>query len=188
MTTSFRKFIYAVLIAALAITALPLTSVFAARVTDTATPPAPGTPKQPARQNVRLELAFARQQYNLQRTGLNVSNSTAFFEQVQALLDKARENGKDASAVQTAFNAYKVAFDKGKPLYEQAKTIAATHAGFDSNGIVTDPEKAKTTIKSLNDALKQYRDNLADSFKTLREAIQAFRKANPLPGATPIAP
>jgi hypothetical protein len=188
MTTHFRKFMFGAMIAALVIAILPMTSVLAARVIETATPPAPGITRQTERQNTRLELAFARQQYNLQRASLNIGNATAFFEQVQALLDKAKEDGKDASAVQAAFNTYKAAFEKNKVLFEQAKTISATHAGFDAIGQVSDTEKAKASVENLNEALKQYHESMTEPFKTLREAIQTFRKANPRPSTTPTAP
>jgi len=188
MTTIFRKFVLGALIATLAITALPFTSAFAAGSIDTATPPAPGTLKNPALANNRLELAFARQQYHVQRIGLVIGDSAAAFARVQTLLDKALENGKDASAVQTAFNAFKAAFEQGKPLYEQAKTIAAGHVGFDAAGKVTNTEQAKATIKSLNDALKQYRGTVQPAFKTLREAVKAYHVANPKATKTPTAP
>ena len=188
MTTIFRKFVLGALIATLAITALPFTSAFAAGSTDPATPPAAGALKNPTLVNDRLELAFARQQFHVQRIGLVISDSTAAFARVQALLDKAKANGKDASAVQAAFDAFKTAFGQGQTFYEQAKSIAAGHVGFDANGKVTNVEQAKATVKSLNAALKQYRDTVQPAFKTLREAVKAFRTANPKATKTPTAP
>jgi hypothetical protein len=188
MTTIFRKFILGALIVAFAIAALPLASAFAAGSDDPSTPPAPGTPPNPAVVKVRLEFAFARQQYNVQRIGLAIDNSDVLFTRTQALIDKAKENGKDVSAVQTAFDAYKIAFEKGKPLYAQAKLIVTAHSGFDANGRVTDTEKAKATVKSLADILKQHRDTVGKAFKALQDAIKAFRQANPRPTPTPTQP
>jgi hypothetical protein len=184
MTTIFRKFILGALIAALALALLPLTSAFAAGSNAPSTPPAPGTPKDPAVANARLEFAFARQQYAVQRIGLAIDNSDALFARIQMLIDKARGNGKDTAAVQTAFDAYKIAFEKGKPIYSQAKPIVTAHDGFDANGKVIDTEKAKATVKSLGNFLKQYRDTVGDARKALHEAIKAFRAANPR--STPI--
>ena len=188
MTTIFRKFVLGALIAALAVAALPFSSAFAAGAADP-TPPAGGALKSPTRANDRLELAFARQQFHVQRIGLVISDSAAAFTRVQNLLDKAKANGKDASAVQSAFDAFKAAFEQGKPLYEQAKSIAAGHVGFDAAGKVTNTEQAKATVKSLNDVLKQYRGTVQPAFKTLREAVKAFRLANPkTPIQTPTVP
>jgi hypothetical protein len=188
MTTIFRKFILGALIAALAIAALPFASVYAAGSTDTGTPPAPGTPKDPAKANARLELTFARQQLKVGRIGLAVNNYDNMTKDVQTLIDKAKENGKDVSAIQAAFDAYKAAFEKAKPIYEQANSIVRSHSGFDGNGKVTDTEKAKATVKSLAESLKQYGDTLDGTFKALREALKAFREANPRPTKTPTQP
>lgn len=185
MTTIFRKFILGALIVALALVALPLTVAFAAGSNDPATPPAPGTPKDPVIVNARLELVFARQQMKVTRIGEAVANYDNMIKNVQTLIDKAKENGKDVSAVQAAFDSYKAAFVAGKPIYEQAAALVAKHDGFDASGKVTDTEKAKATVKSLAESLKQYRDTVGEAFKTLREALKAFREANPRPTKTP---
>ena len=188
MTTIFRKFILGALIAALAIAALPLASAYAAGSNGPSTPPAPGTPRDPTIVKARLELVFARQQMKVARIGEAVANYDNMTKNVQTLIDKAKEKGKDVSAVQAVFDAYKAAFEKGKPIYEQAKTTVAAHDGFDANGKVTDLEKAKATVKSVADTLKQYRDTVGDAFRTLREAIKAFREANPRPTPVPTQP
>jgi hypothetical protein len=184
MTTFFRKFILGALIAALTLVALPLSSAFAAGATDTATPPAPSTP-DPTITKARIELVFARQQVQVARIGVEVANFDLISKNAQTLIDKAKANGKDVSAVQAAFEAFKAAFEKGKPIYEQANALVRSHSGFDGNGKVTDLEKAKATVKGLAESLKQYRDTVGEAFKTLREALKAFREANPRPTRTP---
>jgi hypothetical protein len=184
MTTVFRKFILGVLIAALAIAALPFSSVFAAAAQSVAaTPPAP---RDPALASARLELVFATQKYRVEIIGLSIDNADILFKRAQMLIDKARSNGKDVFAVQAAFDVYKAAFEKGKPLYTQAKVVVDMHAGFDDSGKLIDTEKAKATVKSLGDFIKQYRDTVGEARKALREAIQAFRQANPRSTPIPI--
>lgn len=187
MNTTFRKFALGALIAALIVVALPLASVYAAGLIDTATPPAPSTP-DPTIVKARLELAFARQRVMVARIGMEVANFDLVAKDAQILIDRAKANGKDVSALQAAFDAFKVAFEKGKPIYDQANSIVLSHSGFDGNGNLTDLEKAKATVKSLAETLKQYRDTVGDAFKNLREAIQAFRQANPRPTKTPTQP
>ncbi len=186
MKNLLRKFVLGALLIALAVAALPFNSALAAGLQETGTPPAPGTPKDPAALNARLELAFARQKLVVERIGLAVNNFPLLTKNVQTLLDKAKANGKDVAALQAAFDAYQAAFEKAKPSYEQAKTILGTHDGFDANGKVTDAEKAKATLKSLAEPLKQYRLTIGESLKNLREALKAFRAANPrTPEVTP---
>lgn len=186
MTTTLRKIILGVLIAAVALVALaaaalPLTSAFAAGSKDSATPPAPDIVK------ARLEMAFASQQMRITRISAAVTNYDLLTKNMQRLLDRAKSNGKDVSAIQTAFDAYQAAFEKGRPLYEQAKTIAAAHTGFDTAGNVTDAEQAKATVKSLAGVLRPYGETVGTAFKALHQAIQAFRLANPrsAPSSTP---
>ena len=192
MSTNLRKIVLGTMIAALSLTAiglaLPLTSASAAGFTDNTTPPAARKSSDPVQINLRLEMAFARQQYNLQRIGLELGSSTQQQTRVQKLIDTAKANGKDTSALQTAFDALKTALITGQPLYDQAKTAATTHAGFDTSGKVSDAETAKATLKTINLALQQYRQTVGSAIKNLRTASDAFRQANPRPTKTPVAP
>lgn len=187
MTTTVRKIILGVLIAALIIVAVPLASAYAAGMKDTSTPPAPST-ADPTVAKARIELAFARQQVRIARIGAEVANFDLIARDTQILIDKAKAKGKDVTALQAAFDAFKAAFEKGKPIYEQADALVRSHAGFDGNGNATDIAKAKDTVKSQAATLKQYHDTVGDSFKAFREAIKAFRQANPGPNQTPIQP
>lgn len=182
MNILFRKIMMGVLIGALALSALPLTSAYAAGPND---PPAPqGTP-DPARVDARLARAFARQNRLLDRVGKLYENAAQGFPRIQQLLDKAREKGLDVSAVQSALDAFKKALPGARNYYDQAKAIADKHAGFDASGNVSDPTAARETIKGIHDAMSQFRDALGGTGKALREAIQAFRQANPRPTLTP---
>src|SRR5512133_3979992 len=187
MTTPIRKFLLGLLIAALIVVALPLASVYAAGAIDTATPPAPSTP-DPAIANARLELMFARQQVKVARIGAEVANFDLVAKDTQMLIDKAKANGKDVTALQSAFDSFKAAFEKGKPIYEQADALVRSHSGFDGNGNVTDAEKAKATIKSIAENLKQYHDTVSGPFKVFRDTLKALREANPRPTKTPAQP
>lgn len=178
----------ALLIATLAISALPLTGASAASPADTATPPAPKDNTHPATLNARLELAFAREQVLVKRIGLASTRSEAFIGKVQKMIDKAREESKDTTALQSSLNSFKSAMVKAKPFYTQAASIAAAHTGFDAAGKVTDAAQARATLQSLKTALQQHREAIGDTFKNLRAAIQAFRAANPKATIEPLAP
>ena len=67
------------------------------------------------------------------------------------------------------------------PIYQSATGIINSHQGFDTDGKVTDAEKAVETIKSLAEKNREIRAIVGSSAKTLRETTQAFREANPRP-------
>ena len=177
MKTLFKKTILLALVAALGLAAMPFVSVFAAGANDP-TPPPPSTGQI---RTERLERVWARQLRIYERMG----RTDKFIERVQKLIDRARANGKDVSAVQAALDAFKAAVKNAQPTYESLKGILNSHQGFDSNGKVTDPEKAKQTVQSIHDKFKEIRDTMNGTGKALREAIRAFRQANPRPQSTP---
>jgi hypothetical protein len=109
-----------------------------------------------------------------------------FVEKVQKLIDRAKENGKDVSAVQAALDAFKAAVKDAQPTYESIKGIINSHQGFDTNGKVTDPEKAAETVKAMHEKFKEIRDAMNGTGKALHQAIKAFREANPRIQPTPI--
>ena len=175
MKMLFRKTILLALVAALGLAAMPFVSVSAAGEYD----PTPSPHGQIT--NERLERVWARQLRIYERMG----RTDEFVERVQKLIDRAKANGKDVSAVQTALDAFKAAVREAQPIYESIKGILNSHPGFDSNGKVTDPEKAKETVKALHEKFKEIRETMNGAGKALHEAIKAFREANPRPQLTP---
>ncbi len=180
MKNIFKKTLLIALVAALAMASLPLVSVYAAVESDP-------KPPQPDGQvsNERLERVWARQLRLYEKIGKGYDRSDTFAERVQTLIDKAGSNGKDVSAVQSALDAFEKALKDAHPVYESGKGIVNSHQGFDNHGKVTDPEKAKETIKAMGEKLKEIKDAMSGTGKALREAIQAFREVNPRPEKVP---
>ena len=172
----FNKTVLVALVAALAVASLPLVSAAAQGQND----PTP-TP-QPTAQltNERLEKVWARQLRIYERMG----HVDQLIERVQRRIDRATANGKDASAVQAALDAFAAQVKQAHPIYESMKGIVSSHQGFDENGKVTDPQKAAETVKSMHEKFQEIRDLLHGTGKALREAIKAFREANPRPQPT----
>lgn len=181
MKLLFKKTLLIALVAALMVASLPLASVSAAGLDDP-------HPPQPQGQvpNERLERVWARQLRLYEKIGNGFDKSDAFVERVQTLIDKAGANGKDVSAVQAALDAFEKANKDAHPVYESGKGIVNSHQGFDSNGKVTDPEKAKETVKAMGDKLKEIKDAMGGTGKALHEALKAFREANPRPEKLPV--
>ena len=175
MKLLFKKTIFLALVAALTVASLPLVGVSAAGTFDQPTP-------QPSGQitNERLERIWARQLHRYEHFG----RADEFIERVQRLIDRAKANGKEVSAVQAALEAFAVAIKEAHPIYESMKGIVNSHQGFDGDGKVTDPEKAKETVKAMHDKFQEIKTVMNGTGKSLREAIKAFREANPRPQPT----
>ncbi len=167
----FKKTVILALVAALGVASLPFVSASAMGASE------PTVPPKGEIANARLELTWARQLRIYERMG----KADAFMERTQALIDHAKANGKDVSAVQTALDAFEAALKNAQPIYESANGIVNSHDGFDSNGKVTDPEKAKETVQAMREKFKAIHDAMDGTGKALHEAIKAFREANPRP-------
>lgn len=170
----FKKTIMVALVAALALAALPITSAFAQDQ----------NPPQGQASNDRLEQAWARELKIYDRIGKVYDNNDARLAKAQALIDKAKANGKDVTAVQAALDAFEAALKSGQPTYESMKGIINSHQGFDANGKVTDAEKALSTVKDMRAKLLELKTEMNGTGKALREAVKAFRQANK-PASTP---
>ena len=174
MITFFKKTISFALIVVLGSASLPSLSVSASGLNDSAA-------QQGQPSNERLEKIWARQLTAYNRLG----KTDQFIERVQKLIERASANGKDVSAVQAALDAFAQAWKDAKPIYESMTGIVNSHQGFDDNGKVTDLEKARETVRSMREKMQEIRSILDGSGKALRDAIQAFREANPRPERTP---
>src|SRR5687767_3790300 len=133
MILLFRKTVLLALVAALAtlgVASLPFGSASAAG--------------QGQVSNEKLEKIWARQL----RIYALMGRTDNFVEKAQQLIDRAKENGKDVSAVQAALDAFEDALKVAQPVYESAAGIVNSHQGFDEDGKVTDPEKAKETVRA----------------------------------------
>jgi hypothetical protein len=175
MKTLFRKTIFVALVVVLSLAAMPFMSVSAAGEYEPTPPPSTGQIR-----TERLERVWAHQLRIYERMG----RTDDFVAKVQKLIDRAKANGKDVSAVQTALDAFRAAVKDAQPIYESVKGLINSHQGFDNNGKVTDPEKAKETIQAMHEKIKEIRDTMNGAGKALHEAIKAFREANPRPQPT----
>ena len=169
MKNLISRVVLAVLVASLAIAAIPVTSAYAADET----PPTKGELT-----DEKIEEIWARQLQAYERMGKAYEDTDAHIARFQSMIDKAAANGKDVTSLQAALDAYETALLASEPAYEELGQVFRTHSGFDANGKVTDSEKAKATIKEARQGMKAIKDSMGGTFKALREAIKAFREAN----------
>jgi hypothetical protein len=165
---SFKKSILVALVAALAVAALPMASVFAQEQ----------NPPKGEVTNEKLEQIWAKQLKAYERLGKAFDTNNDRFAKAQEMIDTAKANGKDVTAVQSALDAFEAALKSAQPTYESMKGIVNSHQGFDANGKVTDAEKAQSTVKEMRTKMQEVKSTLNGTGKALREAIKAFREAN----------
>lgn len=178
MNKLFKKTIFIAIVAALALAAMPLASVFAMGQNDPTTPPAEKV------SNERLEQVWSRQLKAYDHLGQGFDRADDFIAKAQDLIDRASQNGKDVTALQAALDAFEAAIEDALPVYESAAEIVESHAGFDDKGHVTDAELAKETVRSMAEKLKEIKAAMNGTGQALREAIKAFLNANPRPNPT----
>ncbi len=145
--------------------------------------PTPQPKKDPqvqgARMNVRLEKAFQALQKLVEKQSQNIRRADAFIGKVEGLIGKAKANGKDTRALEAAVTEFKSKRAEAAQLNSAAANILKTHAGFDANGKVTNPEQAKETLKNGREQVKDAREVFTGALKQLRDAFKTWRSANP---------
>jgi hypothetical protein len=174
MKLFFNKSVLLAIVAALMMATLPFVSASAAGQYD------PPTPQSGQITDERLEKIWAHQLRVYNRIG----HADELIARIQRLIGRAKANGKDVSAVQAALDAFATAVKEAHPVYESMKGIINSHQGFDSDGKVTDPVKAFETVKAMHAKIQEIKIVLNGTGKALREAIKAYRQANPRPQPT----
>jgi DNA repair exonuclease SbcCD ATPase subunit len=128
--------------------------------------------------NEQLEKAWARQLQIYEKLSKVFDDSTPRLDKAQELIDKAAAKGKDTTAVQAALNAFVASVEKSRSIYEDIQALITAHAGFDSNGKVTDATQAKATIQEVRAKFQELKASMDGTGKALRETVRTFREAN----------
>ena len=147
--------------------------------------PLAGADDKGEKRNVNLERAYAREQARLLTQGNHFSQAAGAASKLGQFIEKARANGRDVSGLESALSTFNTQIAAARLGYEQAKSILAAHNGFDSNGKVTDPAAAKTTVESAHKSLTDAHVGLRQAGADLRAAVRAWREANPPVKKTP---
>jgi hypothetical protein len=176
---NLRKFLSMSLLAALLVGAIafafPGSSVAAQAPT-----PQPKDPAAKASQvGARLEKAYQAAQKMLDQQAQRFERADAYISKAEALIAKAKANGKDTTVLDEALAQIKTKEADAKKLHEDAANILKNHAGFDANGKVTDRAAAKETLQSASEPAKEAHQFFGDAWKALKDAVKSWRQANP---------
>jgi hypothetical protein len=115
--------------------------------------------------------ALAKQQENLDKTAQAVTKA-------QDLINKAKGEGKDVAALESALALFNTQIANAKSLHETAASVLNTHAGFDASGTVTDAQAARQTVMDARQSIRDAHRVLAQSVRDLHQAVRAWRKGH----------
>jgi hypothetical protein len=144
------------------------------------TPPVKGE-----KRSIALERAYAREQARLKLQGSHLDRAGKAAGKLDALIVKAKSNGRDVTALESALIAFRAQVVIARTDHDQAASILAAHAGFDASGKVTDAATAKQTVDSAHKSLADAGTVLQQAAADLHSAVRAWREANPPIKKTP---
>lgn len=165
MKNTLFKLISVLILMALLAVALPVQSVFAARLGEDPQPP-------DQRDGSRMvERKFKLEQRRYEGQGKAFDKSGELLEKAQEIIDRAAENGLDTAAAQRALDDFKSAITAAESVYGQAGDLIDAHAGFDGSGKATDVQVAAETVEKIHKLLDQVRDDVHDEREALQHAL-----------------
>ena len=125
-----------------------------------------------------LENAYEKSGKLVEHVGTDLDRTENIEERVTRAIERQEEMGEDTSEVQTALSDFLAKVPDLEADYDEAVTLYETHAGFDSNGKVTDMDEAADTIQDLKELLLTTHRNWHSSVYELREVLEAYRDAH----------
>jgi len=122
-----------------------------------------------------LERRLIRERDRLTVEQRRLDRAGKLAEEAQGVIDKQKAAGKDTSKLETALADFKAAIATAQGSYDAAKSALASPEGFDTNGNVTDPAKARETLTSVAKDFQQVNQTLRDAERDLKQAMKEFR-------------
>ena len=145
------------------------------------------TPPTPAPQNsaptgktgpvvTRLEKLYQNEIKTLKSQAVVLKKANQWVARVEVLISKWQMNGVDTSKFEAALQTFQDKLSNAQIAHDKAADILQKHAGFNTQGKVTDRAEAIQTVKDANRALKDARTTLANGRKELVDFIKTWRE------------
>jgi hypothetical protein len=123
----------------------------------------------------RLERAFRLAGQAVSRAEKILERSTKGNEKLDKFIAKMKEEGKDTSALEAARKALQQTINSAQTHVQKARQYLSSHTGFDANGKVIEAEQARQTLKSINEEMKSFREDMRGSFQSIKEEVKKLR-------------
>lgn len=141
--------------------------------------PAPPASAAPVRaQGERLEKLFQTELKRLEAEEKQLARAGEVAARVQEKIDNLKSRGRDTSELEAALAGFKAGVAEAQSFHDTAKGILDARAGFDSNGKVTDTEKARQTVRTAGKAERQFYQTMRKALRELRREAREYRKDN----------
>lgn len=158
----------------------------------------PGKPTDVGKpENDRESGLYKRAATAIRENQIHIDFANKIVAKTQEWIDELKGKGKDVTALQAALTAFKAQIAVAQAANDEAKKSLQTHAGFDSNGQVTDRDQARQTVlkiaKDLRDVKKALDKATFDFRRAVTEARQDLKgdstkvPTTPTPASTPVA-
>jgi hypothetical protein len=160
--------------------AFPIGTVVAATLVDTTPPPTSGEQslEQAKNSHSGMERAYKLEKKVSDRQAKILVRGDKIIGKTEEIISKLKGNGKDTTVLEAALAQFKKDVVEAGKVHDKVAGLLTTHTGFDQNGKVVDAVRAKQTLVTARDNLKEFRTILNNSLGDVRKAIKNFRKDN----------
>ena len=121
---------------------------------------------------------FKREQNYLTLQSNYLKQATDISGAVQKLIDAAKAEGKDTSALDSALTQYNNDIGQAQSANTTAGSAITVHDGFDGAGAVTDLQAAYQTVLNVRLSLRNAHGLIVQAVTSLRQAIDTWRQTH----------
>jgi multidrug resistance efflux pump len=130
------------------------------------------------RVNARLAQMYRVEQLRLRVQGERLTRVDLFAGKLDTLIAKLKAKGQNTAALDQALAAFRAAIEQARTEWNAAKSTLGSHAGFGTDGKVTDADQARATLEDAHAHMQQAHALAKGAFRDLRAAFIAYRKAH----------
>ena len=128
--------------------------------------------------NPALSRMYRDEQQRLKLQDARLKRAAEYVAKIDSLIARLKVKGKDTAALEQAAAAFRAGIAQARAEWQAASDLLAAHAGFDAAGKVSDADQARATLKDAHSHMEQAHTVARGAYKSLHEAIVAYRKAN----------
>jgi hypothetical protein len=140
--------------------------------------------------NAALSRRYKQEQQRQKLQDARLKRADEYALKIDGMIAKLKAKGKDTAALEQSVAAFRAGIAQARAEWQAASDTLAAHAGFDVAGKVSNADQARATLKSAHEHMESAHTIARGAYRTLHEAIVAYRKANRgvKEPATPVQP